>query len=203
MKRIEELALAVAARPRTPRWDIGDRVPAAVCVPVVDLPSGLEVWIIRRPDGMRHHARELAFPGGKREPDDANLFETALRETEEELGVPRAVATLLGALAPVPPATSRFVIHPFVVAIDRAAVPLPDAREVAELLRVPLAGFFDGRFGYSQIDMRLYTSPIFSFPAGRMYGASAHILHELLEAYSELTGEKLPEPAEATEVPWM
>lgn len=198
----EEIAAALVGPPRVPKWAIADRVPSAVCVPLVEASDGLEVWIIRRPDGMRHHARELAFPGGKAEPSDTCLLDTALRETEEELGVPRAAARVLGALTPVPPATSRFVIHPFVAVIDRGVVPVPAAREVAELIRAPIAAFFDGRIGYSIVEMSLYVSPIFTFASGSMYGASAHVLRELLETCEAITGTKLPEPTRTDEVPW-
>lgn len=198
----DKLAAALAGPPRVPKWAIADRVPSAVCVPLVETSGGLEVWIIRRPDGMRHHARELAFPGGKAEPSDACLLDTALRETEEELGVPRAAARVLGALTPVPPATSRFVIHPFVTVVDPSVVPLPAAREVAELIRAPIAAFFDGRIGYSIVEMSLYVSPIFTFASGSMYGASAHVLLELLETCEAITGARLPKPTRADQVPW-
>ncbi len=200
--RPSQIAEALAGPPRAPRWAIADRVPSAVCVPLVEIADGLEVWIIRRPDGMRHHARELAFPGGKAEPTDASLLDTALRETEEELGVPRAAAQVLGALTPVPPATSRFVIHPFVALIDASVVPVPHAREVAQLIRTPLTAFFDGRVAYSVVEMSIYTSPIFTFASGSMYGASAHVLLELLETCEEITGTRLPEPTRTDTVPW-
>src|SRR6202165_3719237 len=66
-----------------------ERIQAAVCLPLRDTAKGVACWFIRRPDGLRHHSREMAFPGGKRDPSDADLDATALRETEEELGIPR------------------------------------------------------------------------------------------------------------------
>ena len=77
-------------------WDVSGREPSAVAVPLVAHAHGIEIWIIRRPATMRLHAGEFAFPGGKSDPSDATLLDTALREIEEELGVPRPKTRLLG-----------------------------------------------------------------------------------------------------------
>ncbi len=201
---VSEAALARAL----PQLAGGERLPeagrlaAAVCVPLRFGGDGHEVWVIKRPDGLRHHSRELAFPGGKPEPGDSGLLETALRETEEELGIERSLLRPLGAMAPVPTATSLFTLSPFVAAVDPAAVPRPEPNEVAALVRAPLEGFFDG-----SIPFRVYMwggepSPIFDFTEGSMYGASAHILLELLEVCAALGGRALPEPERARSIPW-
>ena len=199
-------------------WDVSGREPSAVAVPLVEGASGIEIWIIRRPATMRLHAGELAFPGGKRDPSDATLFDTA-REIQEELGVPRVKTRSLATLTAVPVATSRFAIHPFAIAVDASVAPLLAPDEVAELVRAPIASFFDGTIGYAQVDMKTYVSPIFRFgerscarqrhdaaPHGRsgatderiMYGASAHILLELLEHCGTL-----PKPDRVDKAPWL
>lgn len=194
---------AALAEPREPPWDISNRVPSAVAVPVVEGRSGTEIWLIRRPDGMRHHAREFAFPGGKADPQDRTLLDTALRETEEELGVSRAAMRLLGKLIPVPVATSRFAIHPFAIGIDPLAQPTPAPAEVAELIRTPIADFFEGHVRYAVVDVGEYISPIFTFASGRMYGASAHILLEFLETCAKILRMSLPTPERVEKVPWL
>jgi len=193
---------AALVEPRKPQWDITNRVASAVAVPLVQQPGGIEVWFIRRPNDMRHHARELAFPGGKADPEDRTLLDTALRETEEELHVPRTAMRLLGQLAPIPVATSHFVIHPFAIAIDPAAEPTPASAEVAELIRTPIADFFEGRVHFAVVDAGEYVSPIFTFASGRMYGASAHILLELLETCAKIAGTSLAEPERVDKIPW-
>lgn len=110
--------------------------------------------------------------------------------------------TLLGPLTPVPTATSRFAIHPFWVGVAAAAVPHPSPVEVAALIRTPVRGFFDGTVPYRAVDLGPYTSPIFDFAEGSMYGASAHVLLEALEIYGRLAGERLPEPELTTSIPW-
>lgn len=166
-------------------------------------PRGLEVWAIKRTDGLRHHAREIAFPGGKPDGLDRDLADTALRETEEELGVPRARLRLLGALAPVPTATSFFTLNPFVALVDGGPAPRPNPGEVAVLIRAPVVDFFSGRLPYRAVDVgQGWRSPIFDFEAGSMYGASAHVLEEMLLVYGEVHGLRLPEPALTDQIPW-
>ena len=179
-------------------WDVSGREPSAVVVPLVERAGAIEVWIIRRPATMRLHAGEFAFPGGKRDAADATLFDTALREIDEELGVPRDKTRLLGSLCAVPVATSRFAIHPFAIAVDASVTPVLAPDEVAELVRAPMTDFFDGTIGYAQVDMKTYVSPIFRFGERIMYGASAHILRELLE----LCGT-LPKPDRVEKAPWL
>jgi len=198
-----ELEKAIAERPRRQsRWSLAGRIEAAVCVPLHDGARGVEIWAIKRPDRLRHHAREIAFPGGKPDPGDRDLLATALRETEEELGIPRGQMRVLGALSPVPTATSRFTLNPFVVEVARHAVAEPAAAEVAALIRMPVADFFDGQIPYRAIDLGGYRSPIFDFETGSMYGASAHVMEEILLIYSEVLRLPMPAPALTEEIPW-
>lgn len=174
-----------------------------MCVPLQAGASGLEVWVIKRTAGMRHHARELAFPGGQRDDGDADLRDTALRELEEELSIARAEVRVLAAMGRVPTATSLFTLNPFVVLVADGASPVPHAGEVAALIRMPLADFFAGRVPYRAVRIgggRL--SPIFEFDAGSMYGASAHVLDEVLRAYAAVRRLEFPEPELTTRIPW-
>ncbi|MDQ6919183.1 MAG: CoA pyrophosphatase, partial [Candidatus Dormibacteraeota bacterium] len=133
-----------------------ERIQAAVCLPLRDTPEGVACWFLRRPDGLRHHSREMAFPGGKRDPEDANLDATALRETEEELGIPRSHLRLLGRLAAVPTATSLFTLNPIVAEVLAGAVANPAPDEVAELVSFPLEHFFLGLVPYQAVDLGRY-----------------------------------------------
>lgn len=184
------------------RWDFENRVPAAVCVPVVEHSPEPEVWCIVRPASMRQHARELGFPGGKPEPGDTGLLATALREMSEEVGVPETLMRPLGGLPPVPTATSDYLLHPFVVMVDPAATPDPAPEEVAALIRTPVPGFFDGRVGRRGVIWGGQVSPIFDFEAGSMYGASAHILEEFLILAGVALGLRLPAPVITGQIPW-
>ena len=158
--------------------------------------------MIKRPGTMRQHAREVAFPGGRAEPGDLDLLDTALRETWEELGLKREDLEPLGALSPVPTATSTFLLHPFVVAVRAGAEAVPHAGEVEVLIRMPVADFFAGRVGYRAVEFGGWNSPIFDFDVGSMYGASAHILEELLTLYGRTAGLEMPVPGLTDEIPW-
>ncbi len=197
-----DLEAALAAHPGR-AWRGGpDRIEAAVCVPVLAGAEGLEAWCIKRPDGLRHHSLEIAFPGGKPEPDDGGLVGTALRETEEELGVARGRLRVMGLLTPVPTATSRFTLNPVVVEVEPGPPPRPDPGEVLHLITFRLDDFFAGRIPFSAVDVGSYLSPIFKFEVGSMYGATAHVLLELLEVYAVAAGISMPEPEITTVIPW-
>jgi 8-oxo-dGTP pyrophosphatase MutT (NUDIX family) len=100
---------------------------------------GGEPWAVLtlRPETLRHHPGQVSFPGGRREEEDATPLHTALREAKEELGIPPEAVEVLGMLGTMPTITSFFVT-PFVGVIP-AGLPLkPDAREIQEVLEVPL-----------------------------------------------------------------
>jgi 8-oxo-dGTP pyrophosphatase MutT (NUDIX family) len=202
---IDAIAAAVAARPPRPELVSQDgRVQAAVAVPLHPGGRGLEVWAIKRTDGMRHHAREIAFPGGKRDEGDTDLLDTALRELQEELGIGRDHLRVLCAMHPVPTATSLFTLNPYVVLVAPGAVARPHAGEVAALIRMPVADLFAGRVPYRAVELAPgRRSPIFDFEVGSMYGASAHVLDELLRAYADARGLTYPEPELTDRIPWL
>ena len=201
---IGALSDAIAARPaRHTRQSLVGRVQAAVCVPLHFGGRGLEIWAIKRAEDMRQHAREIAFPGGKPDSRDRGLADTALRELEEELGIPRDQVRLLGALAPVPTATSLFTLNPFVGLVAEGAVASPDTGEVAVLIRMPIDDFFAGRVPYRAVQLgRRRRSPIFDFEVGSMYGASAHVMEEALRVYAGVHELDFPEPTLTGEIPW-
>jgi hypothetical protein len=89
------------------------------------------------------------------------------------------------------------------VEVEPAVEARPSAGEVAALIDFSLADFYAGRLPYSAVDVGSYTSPIFEFGEGQMYGATAHILEELLELYTEVSGVPMPKPQPATKIPWL
>jgi 8-oxo-dGTP pyrophosphatase MutT (NUDIX family) len=97
------------------------------------------VVLTRRRADLRRHAGEISFPGGRRDPEDADLAETALREAEEEIGLARAQVSLIGELPPTSTFVTNYVIHPFVGTIPAGVVWSPSAREVDAVLELPLS----------------------------------------------------------------
>ena len=116
--------------------------PAAVLVPLVMRAEGLTVLLTQRTQHLAAHAGQISFPGGKQEPSDADAVDAALRETEEEVGLPRDHVEVIGRLDTYVTSTG-FEVTP-VVGLVRAPYPShPDPVEVAEIFEVPLSFIID------------------------------------------------------------
>lgn len=111
--------------------------PAAVLVPLLATPQGLEVLFTRRTDNLRNHAGQVSFPGGAAETHDADATATALREAEEEIGLSPAAIDVLGFLGPHV-TISGFCVSPVVGYVARPPTLTADSGEVAEIFSVPL-----------------------------------------------------------------
>jgi len=111
---------------------------AAVLVPLVQRASGLQVLLTQRTDHLRDHAGQISFPGGRSEAADKDAADTALREAEEEVGLPRSKVEIIGTLAPYHTIT-RFVVTPVVALVTPPFELKLDPFEVAEAFEVPLA----------------------------------------------------------------
>lgn len=116
---------------------------AAVLLPLYRDREETYVLFTRRTETVEHHKGQISFPGGAEDPGDAGPLETALRETEEEVGIPRGVVTILGILDDVDTVVSGFVITPFVGFIPHPVPLRVNPHEIAEVLTVPLDLFRD------------------------------------------------------------
>src|SRR5262249_7545643 len=92
--------------------DISQAKPAGVVIPIVSSRDPSAIFILRGAH-LKDHAGEVALPGGKPEPGDADLKATALRELGEEIGLGADDIEWLGSLSPCPVITGRYMIHPF------------------------------------------------------------------------------------------
>lgn len=171
-----------------------NRFRAGVLVPLRWGDNDLELILMLRPARMRHHAGEVCYPGGRPEPEDLDLFDTARREAHEELGI--VVKRRLGQLSSMPLYTSDFRLVPFVAEIeDRPLVPHPG--EVAEVLPVSVNALFER----PHIDAIGYTwpgedkptlSPVFTLGEHVVYGGTAHSVLELLNVLSDVLERPVP-----------
>ena len=164
--------------------------PSAVLLPLFERDDEPHLLFTRRTDDVRHHRGEISFPGGAWEPHDENLQATALRETEEEIGLKAGDIEVLGRLDDFESIHGYHVI-PY-VGIFPSSYPLTaDPREIAEIIEVPIARLLDpaifrvedwthkGR----QIPVCFYT-----VDEHEIWGLTADILRQVLE-HVDIIGE--------------
>ncbi|HXN32500.1 MAG TPA: CoA pyrophosphatase [Polyangiaceae bacterium] len=139
--------LRSALTSRAPRkLVLGASTAAAVLVLLFDKDGEAHIWLVRRPTSMRSHAGQVAFPGGKNDASDGSLLITALRETEEELGIARASVDVLGPLDDMRTVTG-FTITPWVGWLARGTEVRPNQSEVARAFAPPLRSFLQPKSG--------------------------------------------------------
>ncbi|PSR12561.1 MAG: CoA pyrophosphatase [Bacteroidetes bacterium] len=140
------------------------------------------------------HGGQISFPGGKRDRTDADLQATALREAEEEVGVPRQKVKLLGALTELYIPVSNFLVQPYVGFIDHTPDFRPQPQEVQAVLEVPFTELLDVR-NRRFTDLRLTEQlllrqvPYFSVGEHVVWGATAMMISELLEVVGQRVRE--------------
>lgn len=110
---------------------------AAVLVPLVQREGGLHVLLTQRTDHLRDHAGQISFPGGRAEPGDGGPADTALREAQEEVGLPRHCVDVIGCM-PVYTTVTSYVVTPVVALVQPPFDLQLDSFEVAEAFEVPL-----------------------------------------------------------------
>jgi 8-oxo-dGTP pyrophosphatase MutT (NUDIX family) len=154
---------------------------AAVLIGLVERQGELQLILTRRADHLKHHPGQVSFPGGKVEQSDNDVFETALRETHEELGIAPSHVDIVGAL-PKLDTVSSFNVVPVIAFINPNYQPVIDANEVADLFEVP-ASFILRRNAFKSYDVthrgvkhRVYGT---LYQEQFIWGVTAQILHAL------------------------
>jgi 8-oxo-dGTP pyrophosphatase MutT (NUDIX family) len=171
-----------------------DPVPSAVLVPLFIAAEEPHAVFTRRRADLRRHAGEISFPGGRRDPEDTDLQDTALREAEEEIGLPRAEVRLLGELPPTSTFVTNYVIHPFIGLIPAGLAWRVSEREVDAVLELPLRTLRASRTR-TRMERRgiSFETDAYIVDDHLIWGATARILEQLLERVEELL--PLPHPA--------
>lgn len=167
---------------------------AAVLLPVLDQPE-LPVVFTRRTDDLPTHAGQVSFPGGRLEAGDADAEAAALRETEEEIGVPATAVRVLGYLPPYLTVTG-YSVTPVVGLVTPGFVYRPQAAEVAEIFEVPLAYLLNRanyRVEYREMHGARIGYHVVEYENHRIWGATAGMLaafRRRLEAAIRDTGKQ-------------
>lgn len=169
--------------PQPPPFEMPGSRPAAVLVPLFDLNGEAHVILTKRPDTMPSHQGEISFPGGGLRPRvDAGLQDAALREAEEEIGLPPRAVELVGALQPTPTIATNYAVYPFVGLIEPGHEWRPSANEVAEVMEVPLRAL---RAGYERRRLMRrgvpFRTDVYVIGEDVIWGATARMVGDLLD----------------------
>ena len=161
----------------------GPLVKAAVLVPLVDRGEPFLVFA-KRTDRVGTHRGQISFPGGRVDASDAGFLEAALREAEEEIGLPRAAVEPLGALDDTETVATQFIITPFVGVVRAPVAWQPDGHEIEKVIEVPLAALRDRanlRVEHRERDGVLHEVLFWDYQDETIWGATARILKQYLD----------------------
>jgi 8-oxo-dGTP pyrophosphatase MutT (NUDIX family) len=162
--------------------EVHGRTDAAVLVPLYVECGELHAVFTERRKDLRRHAGEVSFPGGRQDEGETDLAATALREAEEEIGLPAQAVEIVGALTPTPTIATGYAIYPFVGVIEPGLTWTVSAREVAQVLELSLREVQDG---YKRQRLVRRGIPILTdtYVVGDhlIWGATARILSDLFD----------------------
>ncbi len=182
--RLRELLLTPEA---AAALDAHGRTDAAVLVPLYLDAGALHAVFTKRRDDLPRHAGEISFPGGRQDFPDEDLRITALREAEEEIGLPPDAVDLVGALPPTGTFVTSYKIHPFVGVIEPGHAWTPQPTEVEEVLELSLPELVRG-FEMKRLIRRgvPIKTPSYTVDGHFIWGATARIVQDLLERLGPL-----------------
>lgn len=151
--------------------------------------DGLALIFTLRSTSLRHHGGQVSFPGGGAETADATLADTALRETQEEVGISRQDIQILGEMSPLFIAPSQNIVHPFVGWLPVLPPVTPNPREVDRVLQISLNTLLDpltlDTYDWQRNGTKL-SAPCYRIGDTCIWGATAMMLSELLEIIRQI-----------------
>jgi 8-oxo-dGTP pyrophosphatase MutT (NUDIX family) len=160
---------------------LDDYLPAAVALPLVPSASGTSVLLTVRTSDVEHHKGEISFPGGRVDPADPDTLSAALRETWEEVGIRPEDLKVLGSLDDFVSITG-YRVTPYVVCLPRSDYPyVPQPKEVAEILLVPLEHLLDRRNHYLRDGPEAGPIHHFQWRSYVIWGLTAAVLNHFLD----------------------
>jgi 8-oxo-dGTP pyrophosphatase MutT (NUDIX family) len=162
-------------------------MPAAVMLLLYPKDGEFCVLLNKRSQLVEHHKGEISFPGGARDPEDRDFLDTALRETEEEMGIVRADVTVLGQLDDVV-TRSNFGVRVYIGTIPYPYAFKPSAIEIAEVLEVPISALLapaNLRYETRLVDGLATTVHSYAYHEHLVFGATAKILQQFLETVED------------------
>jgi 8-oxo-dGTP pyrophosphatase MutT (NUDIX family) len=167
--------------------EVHGRTDAGVLVPLYIEGGELHAVFTRRREDLRRHPGEISFPGGRYDEGEVDLRATALREAEEEIGLPQQAVEIVGALQPTPTIATGYAVYPFVGLISPGRTWTLSAREVAEVLELSLSALVGG-YARRRLVRRGLPIRTDTYLVGEnlIWGATARILADLLDRIGPL-----------------
>ncbi len=165
-----------------------DARPAAVAILLYQVNGDWHIPFVLRPQAMRNHAGQVAFPGGQVDPGESTV-EAGLRELDEELGISRLEPAIIGPLSPMFLFVTNFVVHPWVVTLPHRPRFVLCQREVAEVLEVPLSHLVEPANIETLQERRNgieVKTPCIRWQQHNIWGATAIVLGEFLDVLQTL-----------------
>jgi len=162
---------------------------SGVMVLLYPVDDSVYMVLIKRPDYDGPHGGQVSLPGGKFEDIDNDLIETALREAEEEIGIPKHDIQVIGQLTPLYIPVSGSQVLPVVGWVDYKPVFKPDPKEVEHIIETPVFTLIDpsvSKIETIQIQDRVIDAPYFDINNYHVWGATAMMLSELREVLYEI-----------------
>jgi 8-oxo-dGTP pyrophosphatase MutT (NUDIX family) len=180
--------------------DVHGNTDAGVLVPLYLDRGVLHAVFTKRREDLRRHPGEISFPGGRHEEGEPDLLATALREADEEIGLPPDAVEVLGALQPTPTVVTGYAVYPFVGMIEPGRSWIPSAAEVAEVIELSLpaleAGYRRRRLLRRGVPIRTDTYLVGDH---LIWGATARILSDLIDRIRSIPRGANPTPERLTD----
>ena len=157
---------------------------SAVLMPFYEKEGKVHLLFTMRTDRVAHHKSQISFPGGAKDPRDRTLLQTALRESAEEIGLDVTTVEVLGALDDTPTVVSKYVITPYVAALNGPPLLTVNREEVEEVIELPFEALLDGR---NPRDERLVVDGAprqvmaYCYDGHVIWGATASMLKQFLD----------------------
>ena len=173
------------------RSNTSDYRESAVSVILQAHESTADIILIQRPSYTGVHGGQVSFPGGKRDPEDKNLFHTAIRECREEIGVDLNEEQFIGLLTPVFIPVSKFDVSPHVFILEDEVDMIPDPREVESIFKISVDALLQDEYRKkvsipNQNGSTLKNIPCFELNGKIIWGATALMLNELKVIFQKI-----------------
>ena len=193
----------LANRPKKVVKD-ADRRPSAVLIPIYFEKDQFYILFTKRTELVHHHKGEISFPGGGYHADDCCLRQTALRESQEEIGFDPADVEVLGELDDFITRGTPFVISPFVGAFRPGYHFTTSTFEIAELIIVPISTLLQKSCREDGPEMmpdgQTVTAYVFNYGQYRITGATARILNQFLDIFASAECSSPPDPLSSPDI---